>query len=304
MMATAAAATTATSSEAHVPIADVGDQLLAILPKIALVLAVLIAGIIISALLRRATRWLVRKTGLEALGERVGASKALYAIGAKGSVAHLLGTVVWIAGLLLTFSVIAEMLALPGLAEGVAAVTGFLPRLIAAGFVLVAGMFLADMVRTLVIRTGERRDGARLESPALVGQVLYYTVLTVAVAMAVGQVGLETDLINVLIAVVAGALFLSLGLAFALGVRGVVKNVTARHYLQGVCAPGDRLTIAGERGVVLRFTATSVVLEAPDGAHVVVPCALALEAAVRVRRAGGRGPEDPDDAANNVNPEM
>lgn len=262
--------------------ADFGEQLLAIVPKAATVIAVLLAGLIGAWLLRRTTRWLVRKSGLESLGERMGAARFLYAIGAKGSIAHLLGTIVWVAALLFTVSIIAEMVELPGLAEGVAAVTGFFPRLIAAGFVLLAGTFLADLVRSVIVRAEGRQVGVRLESPQLIGQIVHHVILTVAIVLAVGQVGLETGLINILIAVAAGSVCLSLGLAFALGSRGVVQNITARHYLMGVCRAGDTVTIAGETGTVVRFTATFVVLQTDDGARSMVPCARALDTAFRV----------------------
>jgi small-conductance mechanosensitive channel len=272
-----------TPSQAFEPLRGVGEQIVAFLPKAAGVLGVLIAGILASYLLRRVTRWLVRRTGIEAFAERIGASRALYALGAKKSVAHVLGSVVWIAGLLVTFSVVAEMLALPGLAEGVAAVTAFLPRLMAAGFIVVAGMFLADIANTLIVRIGEHDNQRHLESPRLVGRFIYYTILTVAVALAVGQVGLDTTLLNILIGVVAAAIFFSAGLAFAQGARDVVRNIMAGHYLRSVCAPGDTMTVGDVSGVVVAFAATSVVLRSEAGEHI-IPCAMALDRPILVKR--------------------
>lgn len=272
-----------TPSQAFEPLRGVGEQIVAFLPKAAGVLSVLVVGIVASYLLRRLTRWLVRRTGIEAFAERIGASRALYAVGAKKSVAHVLGSVVWAAGLLVTFSVVAEMLALPGLAEGVAAVTAFLPRLMAAGFIVVAGMFLADLVNTLIVRIGERDAQSHLESPRLVGRFIYYTILTVAVALAVGQVGLDTTLLNILIGVAAAAIFLSAGLAFAGGARDVVRNVMARHYLRSVCRLGDTMTVGDISGVVVAFAPTSVILRTDGGEHI-LPCALALERPIFVQR--------------------
>ncbi|MEZ4268323.1 MAG: hypothetical protein R3F39_18315 [Myxococcota bacterium] len=273
-----------TPSEALGPLRGVGEQIVAFLPKAAVVLAVLAAGILASYMLRRLTRWLVRRTGIEAFAERIGASRALYALGAKRSVAHVLGSVVWFAGLLVTFSVVAELLELPGLAEGVAAVTAFLPRLMAAAFIVVAGMFLADLVNTLVVRLAGDAD-RQLESPHLVGRFLYYTILTVAVALAVGQIGLDTTLLNILIGVVAAAIFFSAGLAFAQGARDVVRNIMAGHYLRSVCAIGDTVTVGEISGVVVAFAPTAVILRAQGGEHI-VPCAIALERPIVVRRVG------------------
>lgn len=279
------------------PLEQVGDQLVAMLPKLGMVLGVIVVGLLVSWLLKRAARWLVRTSGLEAFGERIGVARLLYAIGAKGSLAHFIGTIVWLAGLLLTFSVVAEMLELPGLADAVNALSGFLPKLLAAGFVVAVGLFLAELIRNLVTRAGRKEgdeESEALESPGFVGQLLYYTVVTVSVTIAVEQIGFETALVHTLIAIIAGGCLLAVGLSFALGSRNVVANVLARHYLRSVCRPGDRLRVGSVEGVVVGFTTTAVVLQDGELEHV-VPCGLTSLEPVSVERLAEPVPDAPVD---------
>ena len=82
------------------PMTKVIDMVLAVAPKIALVLAILLVGFVLAALAKRLTRWAVQKSGLEAAAERAGIAKLLYTIGARRGLAHLIGTVVLFCGLL------------------------------------------------------------------------------------------------------------------------------------------------------------------------------------------------------------
>jgi len=268
------------------------EQLLDVLPRVGMVLAAIVVGLIVAFIARRAARWLVRKTGLETLGERLGVSRVLYAIGARGSLAHLVGTVVFVAVILTTFAVVAEMLELPGLSDGVRAIAGYLPRLFAAAAIVIAGLYVADLVRRIVARARGDGEAASIDSPQLLPRGLHAAIATVAVVMALGQLGLETRLIDMLIVIVVATGGLSVGLAFALGAQHVVRNVFARHYLQSLCAPGDTVEIDGVTGIVQRFTATTMVVRSESGLRC-VPCHHALSSVLRVVVRSDSGAREP-----------
>ncbi|MDH3202108.1 MAG: mechanosensitive ion channel [Myxococcales bacterium] len=261
---------------------QVWDRLAQLTPRIALVLGVLLLGLLAAVVLRRVTRWAVRRVGLEELGERAGISKTLYALGIRRGLASFLGQVVFYTVLLITFSALAELLGLDALAELGSTLTRFLPRALAAVLVLVGGLWLAGWLRGLVLRFGER--GERLESPALVAQVVYYAVLVVAITLAAQQAGLDTDLITLVIGIAVGGLVFGFALMFALSARGIFQNIIARHYCQSSIRPGDEVEVEGMRGRVLRYTAVSVVLTVDDGKEKLVPCSALIELPVVLHR--------------------
>ena len=260
-------------------------QVMASAPRAALVLSVLVGGLLLTLVARSLTRWVVRRSGLEALAERVGASSLLYAVGHKDGVAHLMGRVVWLAGLLLTFAVVAELLGLPGLASGVEAVIGFLPRLMAAVLILLGGLLIGGLLRKVVLGWGRQRD--EVESPEFVARLLYFTVVTVAVTMAVQQIGLETGLVNSLVMITLGAVLFSLGLSFALASRDAFRNIIARHYLERMARPGDHVRAGEDEGVVLRYSASSVIIKTESGEKI-LPCKALMEQAVELQRGAPR----------------
>ena len=247
------------------------------LPTLALALLVLACGWILAAFFRRLVRWLVRRTGLEALGEKVGVAKFVYAVGARKGLAAMLGQVAYIAVLLLAVSTSADILGLTTVASFVSAATAYLPRLLSALGVFVAGLWVANLVRSWVSSGGGR---SRLSSPALVAQLAYHAILVVAVTMAAEQAGLDTELVGTLIAIGVAALAFGFATAFALGARVSFESIVARHYCESTFRVGDVLSVRDSTGPLVRYTSTSAMIQASDGTILVVPCAQLLRDAV------------------------
>ncbi len=261
------------------------EQLAAYGPKALTLLAVVIGGLIVSVIARRLTRWVVDKSGLDALAEKAGAAKLLYAVGIRQGVAHVAGSVVYIAGLLLTGAATAEMLGLPGIASGVSALVGYLPRLVAAIAVVVGGMALAGLLRRIVDGFGRRRED--VEQPEVLANLVYYAVMTISMVVAAGQAGLETGLIESLLTTLVAIGFAAIGLAFALGSRGSFHNLVAGHFFRRLARPGDKVRVGDLEGTVVRYFGVSVVLRTAEG-EVAVPCKVLLDEQIHMQRLGAK----------------
>ncbi len=258
-----------TLTEAFAPTRQLLQQLLAFAPRLVMSLVVMIVGLLVARFARQTTLWLVQKSGLEALVERVGIARLLYGVGIKRGFAQVLARIAWIATLLITLSVVAEMVGLPGVADGINVLLEFLPHLIAATMIVVAGLVAADMLRSVVERVGADRED--LESPAFLGRVVYYITATVSFSLAAEHLGLEVDLINALIQIAAAAGLLSLGLSFALASRFTFRDIVSRHYAQRIFRPGDHIVLDDIEGRVVRYGPVSAWVETEAGT-VIVPC--------------------------------
>lgn len=242
----------------------------AVAPTAGWVLVTLVTGSLLAWVAGRVTRWAVRRVGLESLGEKAGVAKLLYAVGLRSGLATLLGKAVFWAGLLLTFSAVAELLGLPGLASIGATVTAYLPRVFAAGAILVAGAWLGAAAQGLVQRAGER--SGRLAAPAMVGRIAQFGIVLVAATLAAQQAGLETSLVQTLIAIVLAGAVLAVSLAFALGSRPLFRNLLSRPYVQPHVPVGARVRAGEVEGHLLKFTSVAAVLKLEDGSVHFVPC--------------------------------
>ncbi|MFZ6184844.1 hypothetical protein [Nannocystis pusilla] len=268
---------------------DLAQEVSRLLPTAALFVAVVVGGLVASAIASRMARWAVEKSGLDALAERAGAARLLYAIGVRKGVAHLVGGLVWAAGLLATGAAAADILGLEALSAGAAALIAFLPRLAAAGLVLCVGAGVAGVVRRAAIGFGQRRGD--VDRPELLGNLAYYSVMTVAVIVAGDQAGLETSLIETLLIVLAAITAAAIALAFALGSRHSFHNLVAGHFLSRLARPGDTLRVGDVEGVVIRYFGVCVVLKTAEG-EVAVPCKVLLDHNIGLSRLGAKARAD------------
>ncbi len=254
-------------------------------PTAALFLGVLIGGIIVSAILRRVVRWAVDKSGLDGLAEKAGAARLLYAIGIRKGVYHLMGQLIWYMGLLVTAAAAADILNLTIVGDGVAAIVSFLPRLLAAVFILGGGAALAGLLRKLA--TGVGRNRGDVEQPEVLGNLAYYGVMTLAAVVAAGQAGIETNLIETLLVTLASITCAAIALAFALGSRHSFHNLIAGQFMRRLARPGDSITLDGVEGTVIRYFGVSVILRTAKG-EVAVPCKRLLDENIGLSRLGAK----------------
>lgn len=241
-------------------------QLAEWIPRVAAVVLVAAIGIVVAVFAGRGVSWLVRRSGLEALAEKVGGSRVLYAIGIKSGIGGVLGNAASIGVLLITGSIVAEMLGLPIVADAAQALTAFLPRIVVASVILAVGVFMADLARNVIASVGERGSG--LESPDVVAKIAYWGIVTIAITATADQLGIQTDIVRSLIVAAIATTLGSMGLALALGSRKVVGNIVARHYVENLVDVGDVIAVDSVVGEIVRITGTSVVLDAADGTHV------------------------------------
>ncbi|MFN0091278.1 MAG: mechanosensitive ion channel family protein [Acidimicrobiales bacterium] len=158
----------------------------------------------------------------------------------------------------------------------------YFPKVITAGVLLLGGKVAAEMVslavgRTVIKATGEPR-------PALTRAVR--TIVTAAaVLLAVGQLGIDTTIVNMVLAGLVFGAALASALLIGLGGRNVARELAAGRYLRRLVRPGDRLAVDTFAGVVRAVHPVTVELELADGQVVHLPHERILNGAPHIVRA-------------------
>ena len=156
----------------------------------------------------------------------------------------------------------------------------FLPQLFIAVVILVVGVVVADKVELLV---SERLRGIKLPEIGLLPLVARYSVLFVAVLIALSQIGVAVLALIVLL----GAYALALIVFTALATKDLLASGTAGVYLllHQPYSIGDEVTIGGRHGIVQEVDLLVTRIE-NDGKEYVVPNRTVLQdGIVRVRDA-------------------
>jgi hypothetical protein len=198
------------------------------IPLVLGALLLLIVGWILSSVLAGLVRRVVRGTGIDRRFADHGA--AVYGDAAdRFPPSRVLAEVVrW--GIRLVFIVAAaNALNLPQVSQFLNQVILWLPNLFVAIVILLIAPLLGRFLRGL-IETGAGQMG--FANARVLGRLAEVAVIAFAVLIAVDQLGIAANILNVLVIGVVGALALAFGLAFGLGGRDVAAEVTRGWYQQ------------------------------------------------------------------------
>jgi small-conductance mechanosensitive channel len=158
------------------------------------------------------------------------------------------------------------------------AVAGFLPQVFFAVIVLIFGVLLGDKVELVV---SERFRGLKLPQVGVLPLMAKYSVFYLAVLIALGQVGVATGALIVLLAAYVFAIVFLGGLAF----RHLLSAGAVGAYLllNQPYTIGDEIRVGDVRGIVQEMDLFVTHVEA-DGEEYVVPNSKVFtEGFVRVR---------------------
>ena len=259
------------------------------IPNLAGALVILVVGYIAARIAGAGVRRLLAAVGFDRLSERAGLAAVLDRMNVTRTASGIMGRIVfWI--LMLVFQLSAsESLGLDRLSGTIDSLVQYLPRVLGAVFILAIGLFAATFARDAV-RAAAANIGS--EHANTLGHATYGLLTVIAVALAIGQLELESGLLTVAVGIVMTAAGVAAALACGLGSREVAAHVLAGAYLRDNYPPGTCIAVDGAQGEVKAVEALATVVATEDG-NVCVPNMLLVRGTVRITAAADEHPEEP-----------
>lgn len=247
------------------PIQDWGDAIFAALtnalngfltaiPLIVGALLILIIGWIISNVVARVVRELLARAGADRVfAEHGGAVYGKQSTQIKPSVVTA-EIVKWIIRFVFLVAA-ANVLGMPQVSLLLNQVLLWIPNLLVAAVILLVAPLIGRFVRGL-IEVGAGNMG--FTNAPILGRIAEVAIMAFAVLIAIDQLGIAADLLNILFTGLVAALALAFGLSFGLGGRDVAARITESWY-EGTQAAAERVRQAADDGetVATRTSASS-----------------------------------------------
>lgn len=143
----------------------------------------------------------------------------------------------------------------------------YLPQVMVAGLFLIAGRVLGVMLATAVIQAARRATG---EEPASLGKIISAVITALSVILALAQLGIDTAILQLLIAGVVFALALSSALLVGLGGQQVARELAAGRATRGALKVGHTVEVGENYGTIERLHPTQVEIRRLDGRSVLI----------------------------------
>jgi hypothetical protein len=158
----------------------------------------------------------------------------------------------------------------------------FIPRLLIAILLMLVGGTVATLAANVVGLAATRSTGK--PQPAI-QRLTRVIVLTFVTLLAVGQLGVNTRLLDTLTQAVLFSVAAMLALLGVLGGRDLATHISSGRYLRRIMAPGDFVDSEAASGTVKALHAATVELQIDERTSIHVPNQLLLQQPMRIRTA-------------------
>jgi len=185
------------------------------LPNFLIALIVFLVGWIFAAVFEKGVTNIINAIKLDKLFESAGADKLLARAGLKLSVGGFLGSLVkWF--ILVVFLVTSlDIIGLSQVNDFLGdVVLRYLPQVFVAALVLVVATIVAGAARKIVSGSAK---AANVHSSNMLGSIAYYAIWIFALIIALNQLGVAPQFMQILFTGIVVALALAFGLSFGLG---------------------------------------------------------------------------------------
>jgi hypothetical protein len=160
-----------------------------------------------------------------------------------------------------------------------AKVIAYMPKALVAGVLLIVGNVVGQLASLTVGRAMLKATGKK---GGVVEKLVRTAIMALFGLMAVGQLGVNTTIVNMLVAALVFGAALAGALLIGLGGREMARHLTAGRYLRAVVAPGAVVEAGDVSGEVVALHPASLEIRIADGTSVHVPNASVLGTNLRV----------------------
>jgi hypothetical protein len=204
------------------PVREMLTRIMAYLPVLLGALVILIVGWIVAKAIRRIVDWLLKTVRFDMMADKSGISEVLRKGNLKTTAREVVSGLVYWLIMIMVLVMVVNALGLPKASDILASLFAYVPKVIAALFVLVVAMFLASFVSGIVrIAAGN----AKLPKPDLLAGISRWAIIIFAVTISLAQLDIAPLFVTATFNIILGGVCLALALAFGLG----GKDAAARY---------------------------------------------------------------------------
>lgn len=246
---------------------DLFSDVAGALPRILLgILGIVLAWLIIKIILFIVKRFL-KAAKIDVLSQRVADAKLFGDKQLKIDLLKVVLNAVKVLLILVFALVLSQILGLEGIVEGIYFLFAYLPTLLSALAILVAGLYLATVVKKSVKQV---LDSMGVAGTKVISSSIFYLIVFFVAITALNQAGIDTTIITSNFTLVLGAFLFAIALGFGLGSKEVFSDVLKMFYARKKYMVGDIISIDDLEGEVEAIDNISLTLKTDTG-KIVIP---------------------------------
>jgi small-conductance mechanosensitive channel len=241
---------------------------LLIMPLILLALFIVLVGLLVTEIVRKAILKLIKEFKIMALIKPVEQT-----IGRRGVILNVfifvIRVIVMLVFIQLAISILNSTGAFNQLAQLINLVILWMPNVLAALVIILIGFWFAGWTSKKVL---ESRKAIEVPFPKVTATAVKYLIIYLAGVMAIAQLGFEVPILYIVTAIVLGAVFIGLGAGFAMGTKEIFANIGGYIQTNKILEVGNHVTIDSKyKGKISNIGHYTTTLTGDDGKKIIIP---------------------------------
>ncbi len=237
-------------------------------PNFAGALIVLVIGWIVSKILAKIAKRLLRTIGADKLAEKINEIDLFSKNNIKIVPSVLLSRILYYLLLFITFFISADILNMEVVSNLMADILNYLPLLFSGFLLFVIGVVGADFMKGVVKTTC---DSLAIPSASLIANIVFYFILINVFILSLKQAAVKTDFIETNLAIIFAGIVGAFAIGYGLASKGLMANYLASFYNRPKIKVGDAIQIGNIKGEIIEIDNNAIVLKAAEGQKVVIP---------------------------------
>jgi hypothetical protein len=204
------------------------EQIGSVIPAMVGAAVILLTGYFLA---RQVQRWAddtLKRLNFDRMASAGGLDEVVDRTGLRLDPVRALAKLIFWLVMLVVILLASTALGLESINEMFGAMLAFIPTLIAGIVIVILGIIVGEFVRGLIVASAGSVSGV-----PTVAKMAKGAVITIALFMALQQIGVAEEIVTAAFTLILGAAALAVGLAFGLGNRELAGEITRRWYEQG-----------------------------------------------------------------------
>ena len=255
-------------------LAEMVAKFSAIVPKLVAALLIFFIGRLVATLIRSALQRLIAALKIDNLADSLNDIELVQNSGLRVLPSVVISQTFYFMMMLIFTIAATDALGVPAITQLISDIMNYMPSLLSAGIVLLIGLFVADMLKGLIVTACQSLG---IASAKMIGNVVFYFLFITIAISALAQAKIQTEFIAHNLTVIIGAFCLAFAIGYGFAARDLVANYLAGFYSKNKVHVGDDMQILGERGKVVMLDSNSIILQTHDRAIIIPMSKLTTE---------------------------
>lgn len=243
------------------------NQFVIFVPRVIGCFIIIAIGYLVAKGITIVIRKVLVTIGFDKIGDKLNEIGLIKQLKTEIRLSNIVAKVVYYFILLIFLTAATETLGVDAITSMVLSLVNFIPKLIAAAVMLQIGIMISDAIKGAVVVTCKSFN---IPSAKLIGNIAFVFFLIITFISALGQIGIETTMLESSFLLVIGGVILAFSLGYGIASKDILSNIISSFYSRKNYREGQTIRIDDIKGVITKIDNTSVTIE-NDTTTIILP---------------------------------